>query len=102
MNSKVAFKLLTSSSVILILCLLVLVDHIDGFVLFSVFFKVYSCASESVISEFVPFSTPRFRFYQHKNPPDHLYLPLSEHLNALKAKVCILAPKLSIFIIIGM
>ncbi|XVF02332.1 hypothetical protein REPUB_Repub04eG0166500 [Reevesia pubescens] len=48
--------------------------------------KVYTCASESVIAQFVPFSTPKFKFYQHMEIPYVLYAHLVEELNVLKVK----------------
>ncbi|OMO99607.1 hypothetical protein CCACVL1_03710 [Corchorus capsularis] len=48
--------------------------------------KVYTCDSESVIAQYVPFSTPKFKFYQHKEIPYPLYARLVEELNTLKVK----------------
>ncbi|XP_022732896.1 endoribonuclease Dicer homolog 2-like isoform X2 [Durio zibethinus] len=48
--------------------------------------KVYTCISESALAQFVPFSTPKFKFYQHMKIPNVLYAHLVEELNALKVK----------------
>ncbi|GMI87814.1 DICER-LIKE 2, dicer-like 2 [Hibiscus trionum] len=48
--------------------------------------KVYTCASESVLAKFVPFSTPKFKFYQHMKIPNDLYEHLKKELDDLKAK----------------
>ncbi|XP_021282374.1 endoribonuclease Dicer homolog 2 isoform X1 [Herrania umbratica] len=48
--------------------------------------KVYTCISESVLAQFVPFSTPKFRFYQHMEIQYVLYARLVEELNVLKVK----------------
>ncbi|XWS68903.1 hypothetical protein CRYUN_Cryun04dG0133700 [Craigia yunnanensis] len=48
--------------------------------------KVYTCISESVLAQFVPFSTPKFKFYQHMEIPYVLYARLIEELNVLKVK----------------
>ncbi|EOY09714.1 Dicer-like protein isoform 5 [Theobroma cacao] len=46
--------------------------------------KVYTCISESVLAQFVPFSTPKFKFYEHMEIPYVLYARLVEELNVLK------------------
>ncbi|XP_062084109.1 endoribonuclease Dicer homolog 2 [Humulus lupulus] len=51
--------------------------------------KVYTCASDSVLSEFIPFSTPKFKFYQHKenhfpNIEDILKILIEKHELVLK------------------
>ncbi|XP_022776009.1 endoribonuclease Dicer homolog 2-like isoform X2 [Durio zibethinus] len=48
--------------------------------------KVYTCVSESVVAQFVPFSTPKFKFYQHMEMPYVLYAGLAKELNVLKEK----------------
>ncbi|XP_048324502.2 endoribonuclease Dicer homolog 2 isoform X1 [Ziziphus jujuba] len=48
--------------------------------------KVYTCANESVLSEFIPFSTPKFKFYRHKEIPYALYEHLTKELTILKDK----------------
>ncbi|XP_012441319.1 endoribonuclease Dicer homolog 2 [Gossypium raimondii] len=48
--------------------------------------KVYTCESESVLAQFVPFSTPKFKFYQHMEIPNVLYAHLVEELTVLKVK----------------
>ncbi|KAG8503299.1 hypothetical protein CXB51_001265 [Gossypium anomalum] len=49
--------------------------------------KVYTCVSESVLAQFVPFSTPKFKFYQDMEIPYVLYARLVQELNVLKVKV---------------
>ncbi|KAF4391118.1 hypothetical protein F8388_009540 [Cannabis sativa] len=51
--------------------------------------KMYTCASDSVLSKFIPFSTPKFKFYQHKenhfpNIEDILKILIEEHELTLK------------------
>ncbi|XP_054796957.1 endoribonuclease Dicer homolog 2 isoform X2 [Prosopis cineraria] len=46
--------------------------------------KVYTCASASVLSEFVPISTPKFKFYKHTGIPFELFKCLADKLNLLK------------------
>ncbi|KAG8641560.1 hypothetical protein MANES_12G002800v8, partial [Manihot esculenta] len=48
--------------------------------------KVYTCVSESVLMEFLPFSTPKFKCYNHMDIPCDLYVSLAEKLKILKAK----------------
>ncbi|KAF2286426.1 hypothetical protein GH714_016865 [Hevea brasiliensis] len=48
--------------------------------------KVYTCVSDSVLAEFIPFSTPKFKFYNHKDIPYAIYVSLVEKLKILKAK----------------
>ncbi|KAK8484509.1 hypothetical protein V6N11_021492 [Hibiscus sabdariffa] len=48
--------------------------------------KVYTCASESVLSQFIPFSTPKFKYYQHMGIPNDLYARIEKELNLLKVK----------------
>lgn len=48
--------------------------------------KVYTCVSESVIAEFVPFSTPKFRYYD-KEILDAHYAPLNGELKIIEDKV---------------
>ncbi|KAI4302070.1 hypothetical protein L6164_035287 [Bauhinia variegata] len=45
--------------------------------------KVYTCVSESVLAEFIPFSTPKFKFYSHNETVSFL---LFEQL-AIKLKI---------------
>lgn len=49
--------------------------------------KVYTCISESILAQFVPFSTPKFKFYPQVKIPDVLHVRLVEELNVLKVKV---------------
>ncbi|XP_041017409.1 endoribonuclease Dicer homolog 2 isoform X3 [Juglans microcarpa x Juglans regia] len=48
--------------------------------------KVYTCASESVLAQFIPFSTPKFKVYRHKEIPCSLYAHLTIELQSLKEK----------------
>ncbi|KAL4318063.1 hypothetical protein GQ457_18G021210 [Hibiscus cannabinus] len=48
--------------------------------------KVYTCASELVLAQFIPFSTPKFKYYQHMGIPNDLYARLEKELNLLKVK----------------
>eukprot|EP00257_Ricinus_communis_P014560 XP_015572262.1 endoribonuclease Dicer homolog 2 isoform X1 [Ricinus communis] len=48
--------------------------------------KVYTCASESVLAEFIPFSTPKFKFYKPMDIPYAIYASLAENLKILKSK----------------
>ncbi|TYI43273.1 hypothetical protein ES332_A01G156600v1 [Gossypium tomentosum] len=48
--------------------------------------KVYTCVSESVLAQFVPFSTPKFKFYQDMEIPYVLYARMVQELNVLKVK----------------
>ncbi|TYH87955.1 hypothetical protein ES332_D01G154000v1 [Gossypium tomentosum] len=48
--------------------------------------KVYTCVSESVLAQFVPFSIPKFKFYQDMEIPYVLYARLVQELNVLKVK----------------
>ncbi|XVE75158.1 hypothetical protein DITRI_Ditri12bG0072900 [Diplodiscus trichospermus] len=48
--------------------------------------KVYTCSSESVLAQFIPFSTPKFQLYQHMEIPYVLYARLVDELNLLKEK----------------
>ncbi|KAK8987614.1 hypothetical protein V6N11_027360 [Hibiscus sabdariffa] len=48
--------------------------------------KVYTCASELVLAQFIPFSTPKFKYYQHMGIPNDLYARMEKELNLLKVK----------------
>ncbi|KAG6645299.1 endoribonuclease Dicer homolog 2-like isoform X1 [Carya illinoinensis] len=48
--------------------------------------KVYTCASESEVAQFIPFSTPKFKFYRHKEIPCILYERIAGELQTLKEK----------------
>ncbi|XP_059435828.1 endoribonuclease Dicer homolog 2 isoform X1 [Corylus avellana] len=48
--------------------------------------KVYTCASESVVAEYIPFSTPKFKFYRHTEIPSTLYERLARDLQGLEEK----------------
>ncbi|WJX27542.1 hypothetical protein P8452_16351 [Trifolium repens] len=46
--------------------------------------KVYTCVSDTVISQFIPMSTPKFRYYKENVVPYALFDELAKTLNALK------------------
>lgn len=48
--------------------------------------KVYTCASESVLAEFIPHSTTKFKYYRHEEIPCGLVANIITQLNALKEK----------------
>ncbi|TQD69694.1 hypothetical protein C1H46_044773 [Malus baccata] len=48
--------------------------------------KVYTCASESVLAEFIPHSTTKFKYYRHDEIPGGLVANIINQLNALKEK----------------
>ncbi|XP_031279444.1 endoribonuclease Dicer homolog 2-like, partial [Pistacia vera] len=48
--------------------------------------KVYTCVSESVLAQYIPFSTPKFKFYEYIEIPYALYACLEDGLNSLVAK----------------
>ncbi|KAM3691337.1 hypothetical protein ACB098_08G007900 [Castanea mollissima] len=48
--------------------------------------KVYTCASESVVAQFIPFSTPKFKFYRDWKVQSTLYAQLGDKLQVLKEK----------------
>uniref|UniRef100_A0A2P2QCQ4 Uncharacterized protein n=1 Tax=Rhizophora mucronata TaxID=61149 RepID=A0A2P2QCQ4_RHIMU len=51
------------------------------------FSKVYTCENESILAGFIPFSTPKFRFYRQGEIPFVVRNCLEEKLKILKAKV---------------
>ncbi|KAI6684308.1 hypothetical protein NL676_030221 [Syzygium grande] len=48
--------------------------------------KVYTCASESVLAGYIPFSTPKFKIYEHREIPFALYLHLLDQLKGFVEK----------------
>ncbi|KAI5574688.1 hypothetical protein BDE02_10G160800 [Populus trichocarpa] len=48
--------------------------------------KVYTCASETVLAEFIPSPAAEFLFYEPMKIPDGIYACLEEELGNLKAK----------------
>ncbi|XP_044470277.1 endoribonuclease Dicer homolog 2-like [Mangifera indica] len=48
--------------------------------------KVYTCRSESVIAQYIPFSTPKFKIYKYIEFPYALYARLEDELNSLLSK----------------
>ncbi|XP_034923676.1 endoribonuclease Dicer homolog 2 [Populus alba] len=48
--------------------------------------KIYTCGSESALAEFIPFSTPKFIFYEHMKIPDGIFAYLLKELGNLRAK----------------
>ena len=67
---------------------------IDCFFLPPCWLKVYTCASESVLAQFIPFSTPKFKFYRDWKVQSTLYARLGDKLQVLKEKVSIFYVKL--------
>jgi len=51
--------------------------------------KVYTVVNESVLAEYIPFSTPKLKFYDPWDIPAALFECLSNNLKSLKEKVCI-------------
>ena len=49
--------------------------------------KVYTCASESVLAQFIPFPAPKFKFYRDQEIPAVLYGNLALRLQSLKERV---------------
>lgn len=49
--------------------------------------KVYTCSSESVLAEYIPFSNPKLKIYEHVDIPCTLFLTLTHDLERLKEKV---------------
>ncbi|CAN4114972.1 unnamed protein product [Withania somnifera] len=48
--------------------------------------KVYTCSSESVLAEYIPFSNPKLKMYKHVDIPCTLFLGLAHDLKRLKEK----------------
>ncbi|KAK4359766.1 hypothetical protein RND71_021995 [Anisodus tanguticus] len=48
--------------------------------------KVYTCGSESVLAEYIPFSNPKLKIFQHVDIPCKLFHSLAEDLESLKEK----------------
>ncbi|XP_052311294.1 endoribonuclease Dicer homolog 2 isoform X2 [Populus trichocarpa] len=48
--------------------------------------KIYTCVSESALAEFIPFSTPKFLFYEHMKIPDGIFASLLKELGNLRTK----------------
>ncbi|XP_056160072.1 endoribonuclease Dicer homolog 2 isoform X3 [Syzygium oleosum] len=48
--------------------------------------KVYTCASESVLARYIPFSTPKFKSYEHREIPFALYHHLQDQLKGFVEK----------------
>ncbi|TMW86618.1 hypothetical protein EJD97_021111 [Solanum chilense] len=46
--------------------------------------KVYTCGSESVLAEYIPFSNPKLKIYKHVDIPCTLFLSLAHDLEQLK------------------
>nr|AXY97465.1 Dicer-like 2 [Populus tomentosa] len=47
---------------------------------------IYTCVSESALAEFIPFSTPKFLFYEHMKIPDGIFASLLKELGNLRTK----------------
>ncbi|KAH0711484.1 hypothetical protein KY289_007443 [Solanum tuberosum] len=48
--------------------------------------KVYTCSSESVLAEYIPFSNPKLKIYEHVDIPCTLFNTLAQDLERLKEK----------------
>ncbi|CAN4126640.1 unnamed protein product [Withania somnifera] len=48
--------------------------------------KVYTCGSESILAEYIPFSNPKLKIYEHVDIPCTLSLSLTHDLQMLKEK----------------
>ncbi|KAL3355451.1 hypothetical protein AABB24_019498 [Solanum stoloniferum] len=48
--------------------------------------KVYTCSSESVLAEYIPFSNPKLKIYEHADIPCTLFNTLAQDLERLKEK----------------
>lgn len=48
--------------------------------------KVFTCADESVLAEYISFSTPTFKFYRENESPVNLGAQIEEKLDVLKVK----------------
>ncbi|KAK4707858.1 hypothetical protein R3W88_028783 [Solanum pinnatisectum] len=48
--------------------------------------KVYTCSSESVLAEYIPFSNPKLKIYEHMDIPCTLFNTLAQDLERLKEK----------------
>ncbi|GKV45609.1 hypothetical protein SLEP1_g52673 [Rubroshorea leprosula] len=48
--------------------------------------KVYTCVNESVLAKFIPFSTPKFRFYCNTEIPANLHTQIMEKWELLKVE----------------
>lgn len=49
--------------------------------------KVYTCSSESVLSDYIPVSTVKIKFYKNMAPPYHVLEELKNTLSILRQKV---------------
>jgi hypothetical protein len=50
--------------------------------------KVYTCISDAVLSQFIPTSTPKFRYYKDNIVSYALFEELAKKLYSLKKQVC--------------
>ena len=50
--------------------------------------KVYTCASEAVITQFIPTSTPKLKFYNDNGIQFVLFEEIASKLKMLKEQVC--------------
>ncbi|NP_001316343.1 endoribonuclease Dicer 2d isoform X3 [Solanum lycopersicum] len=48
--------------------------------------KVYTCSSESVLADYIPFSNPKLKIYEHVDIPSKLFQTLVHDLERLKEK----------------
>lgn len=51
--------------------------------------KVYTVASESELSQYIPFSAVKIKLYQHWDIPSDLYIRVTKRLENLKLKVIV-------------
>lgn len=49
--------------------------------------KVYTCDSEAVLAEYIPFSNPKLKIYKHVDIPSTLSKSLAHDMERLKEKV---------------
>lgn len=48
--------------------------------------KVYTCVSDSVLAEYIPFSTPKLKIYKHIEIPYVIFEHVAKNLSSLKEK----------------
>lgn len=49
--------------------------------------KIYTCVNESVLAEYIPFSTTKLKLYEHMDIPSTLSEGLTHALTSLRKKV---------------
>lgn len=50
--------------------------------------KVFTCESESVLAQYIPFSTPKVKMYEHVDAPCVIVECIASRLERLIKKVC--------------